>query len=248
MMNARARKKARERHFFEHAQALLSTVFAEGEVDSHGENPDIVVRSKSLTYGVEITEIVRQSAQARNQAEWTICREAQARFTVPSLKGGLKVQAAFRDSANVDKSNWKTAASELLGIVTQLMPTTADGTYSAEASCYEHFESTVFRHIWLHYHPQITRSIWQPIKAWWVPALNADSVIEKIASKELRLAAYKQRVNSVFLLLVVYGFDGASAASIDEALLQHAYRTRFDGVVLLDYSMQRAHRLSTFGY
>jgi hypothetical protein len=244
-MNARARKKARERHFFEHAQALLPDVFTDGEIDAHGETPDIIVRSTSLTYGVEISEMVRQSAQARNQAEWSICREAQTRFGVPSLKGGLKVQAAFLDSANVDKRNWKTAAADLLGIVTRLLPPSSDATYSVNGDCYEHFQSAVFRRVWLHYHPRITNSIWQPVKAWWVPTLSAESIAEKIASKELRLSAYKQRATAVYLLLVIYGFDGASAAAVSDELLNTVYQTKFDGVVLLDFTMQRAHALNT---
>ncbi|WP_207000867.1 hypothetical protein [Trinickia mobilis] len=43
----------------------------------------------------------------------------------------------------------------------------------------------------------------------------------------------------------MFGFGGASAVSIRDELLAARYMTRFDGVVLFDYAMSKAHALNT---
>ncbi|MDO3562712.1 hypothetical protein [Ralstonia pseudosolanacearum] len=239
-------KKERERFFFEHTQALLPELWPMGRTDTSGENPDIVVQTHRGSYGVEVTELMDETVKAREQRQRRICSLAHGKLGDSRLKQGLGVMVAFKEGVDLSgKPNRNRAVEELVGIVENAIPQALDGVWKRRVECQGNHQSEFFRDVWLHYHPALARSIWQPVTAWWVPVLQADTVARRIEEKEGRVSAYLQRADHVFLLLVVYGFDGSSAAQVCDSALSAEYRTAFSGVVLLEYAENRVHCLRT---
>jgi len=241
-------KKGRERLFFEHTQTLIPELWPRGLTDTTGENPDIVVQTQSGRYGVEVTELMNETVKAHEQRQRRICSLAQGRLLDSRLKQGLGVMVAFKEGVDLSgKPSRNRAVAELASIVQRSVPSAFDGVWKRRIDCRDEPQSEFFSAVWLHYHPALFRSIWQPVTAWWVPTLKADAIARRISEKEDRIPDYLLRADHVFLLLVVYGFDGASAAQVCDDALSAKYHTAFAGVVLLDYVSNRAHCLQTVG-
>ncbi len=242
----RDNRKEQERVFFERAQVLMPELWPTGPTDATKENPDIVVQTQCDRYGVEVTELMNEAVKAHEQRQWRVCSLAQGRFSDPRLKQGIGVMVAFNHGVDLSgKVARDRAVAALIRIVRRSLPPVFDGFWHQCFDCHDELESEFFSYVRLYYHPAESRPIWQPSIAWWVPPLAAEAIALRIADKEGRIPDYLKRADRVFLLLVVYGFDGASAAQIQDEVLSVKYRTAFSGVVLLDYSANRAHCLQT---
>ncbi|WP_200863710.1 hypothetical protein [Ralstonia sp. AU12-08] len=240
-------KKERERLFFEHTQALLPELWPKGCTDASGENPDVVVQTPQGSYGVEVTELMDEMVKAHEQAQRRICSLAQGRLGDSRFKQGLGVMVAFKQGLDLSgKPKRSRAVEQLVGIVEGALSHAPDGVWKQRIECWSSpHQSEFFRDVWLHYHPALPRSFWQPVTAWWVPMLKPDALARRISEKERRIPDYLLRVDRVFLLLVAYGFDGSSAVQVGDSALSAKYRTAFTGVVLLDYAANRVHCLQT---
>ncbi|WP_449412407.1 hypothetical protein [Pandoraea soli] len=237
------RRKHAESFFFERAQGLL-TCWPMGTVDATGEEPDIVVIGSSAQYGVEVTEMMRDGVRAIEETRRLICEKAQRLFLRSLNADCLDVKVVFRDHENLNPRVQETVATHLAAIVGSRIPSIPTGVFAARLEEGTDFESDLFTSVWLHHHPNCPRSRWQPVGAWWVPVASAESVQATIDKKERKIAAYRKRVEEVWLLIVLQGFSGSASWSVDDAVFSHCFSTTFDGLVLLDYAMNRAHVLS----
>lgn len=237
------RRKHAESFYFERAQGLL-TCWPDGAVDATGEEPDIVVIGPNVRYGVEVTEMLRDGVRAIEETRRLICEKAQRLFLRSLNADCLDVKVVFRDHAKLNPRVQETVATDLAAIVRSRIPSIPTGVFAARLKAGTDFESDLFTSVWLHHHPNCPRSRWQPVGAWWVPVASADSVQAIIDKKERKIAAYRTRVEEVWLLIVLQGFSGSASWSVDDAVFSHQFMTSFDGVVLLDYAMNRAHLLS----
>lgn len=66
----------------------------------------------------------------------------------------------------------------------------------------------------------------------------------RLIKKSARYAAYRKRVEDVWLLIVLQGFSGSAAWLVHDSVFAHHFCTSFDGVVLLDYARNKAHLLA----
>lgn len=150
-------KNARELAIFSWAQSIRPDRWPTGEVDHEGENPDIVVSTRSQRYGVELTEEMVQTAAQSDAAEARICALAkEAAAGRRGIKPGLRVTAAF-GGAHCDpiaKRHWPRVADELLEIVSALdSGDRGQASWSREASVSDGLDSRVFDAVWVHYLP-----------------------------------------------------------------------------------------------
>ncbi|MCE1182496.1 MAG: hypothetical protein LWW81_09365 [Rhodocyclales bacterium] len=244
LTNRTRRKKLDEAHFFNRARALVEC-WPDGVVDADGEGPDIVVTTSAEKYGVEVTELLRENTRAVEETRRLICQKAQMRFLRRVNADCLDVKVVFRGEFVLNPRAQEIAAEEIAAIVLSQIRGSLSDVWGARLECGDDFESDLVAAIWLHHHPACPRSLWQPVSAWWVPIASVETVREAVDRKEDKLAAYRLRAPSVWLLIVVQGFSGARAWSVDDAVFAHRFHSSFDGVVLLDYAMNRAHILNT---
>jgi hypothetical protein len=80
----------------------------------------------------------------------------------------------------------------------------------------------------------ITKHFWSAPESGFVQDMLVEEIQALIDKKGRLLRLYRSKVESVWLLVVVEGFTSASLAAITTELLQHEYRSGFDGVALLD--------------
>ncbi|MCO5411122.1 hypothetical protein [Ralstonia mojiangensis] len=237
------RRKRAESFYFERAQGLL-TCWPHGTVDATGEEPDILVGGPEGRYGVEVTELLRSDVRAVEETRRLICERAQKHFLRSINADCLDVKVVFREHTALSPKDQDAAATDLVAIVRSRINSMPSGVLSARLEDGTDFESALFTSVWLHHHPSCPRSRWQPVGAWWVPVASPVDIQATIDRKERKVAAYRKRVDDVWLLIVLQGFSGSAAWSLDDAVLVHRYMTTFDGVVLLDYAMNRAHLLA----
>lgn len=237
-------KKRQERLFFELAQALDPELLPAGKVDATGENPDIVIDTGNYSYGVEVTELLDQPKKRVEGQRASILALAAKRLGDASLQGGLRVQVLFQPAAAIaSKRERENAIEELLAVVRPLLKPSRETDWKGIYEGGEH--SSVFSKVWVHFHPVIPHSHWVPIDAHWVEKLNLKSVTDRIEEKAPRIGDYRKRASRVYLLLVVYGFAGSSATTVDPAeLLAVEHRSPFDEVLLLDCVMNKLTRLN----
>ncbi len=240
------RKKSRERSFFDRVHAQIG-IWPRGEIDDSGENPDLVIDSPDGKYGVEVTEIVRGPTRAELESKRIICEMAYRRYIKETAIVGLAVKVLFLPNARPTKSDQILASQELFGIVASHFPQATSEVTNLELSCRDDFNSLWFSAIWLHYHPALQRSIWQPVNAWWVPQLSAGNIQKEIEKKEVKLPNYRNRTPRVWLLIVTDGFDGSTASSFGDDTLSQEYVTSFDGVVVLEDALNKATVLRLSG-
>lgn len=239
----RQRKKQDEAHYFERAQALLSC-WPPGQVDASGEQPDIIIDALSGRYGVEVTWMLRDDLRKVEETRRKICETAHRRLLaiVPAL--GLRVAVNFLAHGALNPRAISDAADELAGIVESHLAGPLTEKWGGSLESGEDFESRLFAKVWLHHLPESERSIWQPANASWVPVASIEDVRTAIERKEEKVAAYRRRAPTIWLLIVVQGFSGSSAWSVDDEVTSHFFRSSFDGIVLLDYAMNKAHVLN----
>ncbi|USX08226.1 hypothetical protein [Paraburkholderia fungorum] len=237
------RRKHAESFFFERAQGLL-TCWPMGTIDATGEEPDIVVIGPNARYGVEVTEMLRDSVRAIEETRRLICEKAQKLFLRSLNADCLDVKVIFRDHAKLNPRVQEVAATDLAAIVRSRIPSIPAGVQAFRLEEGTDFESSLFTSVWLHHHPNYTQSRWQPVGAWWVPVASPADVQTTLDRKEGKIAAYRTRVEEVWLLIVLQGFSGSASWSVNDAVFSHQFMTSFDGVVLLDYAMNRAHVLA----
>lgn len=237
------RRKRAESFYFERAQGLL-TCWPHGTVDATGEEPDILVGGPEGRYGVEVTELLRSDVRAVEETRRLICEKAQKLFLRGVNADCLDVKVVFREHAALNPRHQDAAATDLVAIVKSRISSIPSGVLSARLEAGQDFESDLFTSVWLHHHPDYPRSRWQTVGAWWVPVASPEDVQATINRKEPKVLTYRKRVDDVWLLIVLQGFSGSAAWSLDDAVLVHRYTTTFDGVVLLDYAMNRAHLLA----
>ncbi|WP_413658639.1 hypothetical protein [Paraburkholderia phenoliruptrix] len=237
------RRKHAESYYFERAQGLLAC-WPRGTVDATGEEPDILVDGPAGRYGVEVTELLRSDVRAVEESRRLICEKAQKLFLRRINADCLDVKVVFREHAALSPKAKDAAASDLAAIVGSRIALIPSGVLSARLECGTDFESDLFTSVWLHHHPNCPRSRWQPVGAWWVPVALPADVQATIDRKERKVAAYRKRVEDVWLLIVLQGFSGSASWSVHDSVLEHHFCTSFDGVVLLDYAMNKAHLLA----
>lgn len=237
------RRKRAESFFFERAQALL-TCWPTGAVDATGEEPDIVVGWAQGRYGVEVTEMLRGETRAVEETHRLICEKGRKHFLSAVKADCLAVKVIFREDVVMGPREQDAAAADLAAIVLSRIPSIPEGVFAVRLEEGTDFESSLFTAVWLHHHPNCPRSRWHPVGAWWVPVASVDHVQETIDKKERKIAAYRKRVEEIWLLIVLEGFSGSASWSVADAVFTHPFSTTFDGVVLLDYAMNRAHLLT----
>lgn len=238
------RRKHAESFYFEHAQGLL-TCWPRGTLDATGEEPDILVDGPAGKYGVEVTELLRSDVRAVEETRRLICEKAQQLFLRRINADCLDVKVVFREHAALSPKAKDAAASNLAAIVGSRIASIPSGVVSARLECGTDFESDLFTSVWLHHHPNCPRSRWQPVGAWWVPVATPADIQATIDRKECKVAAYRNRVEDVWLLIVLQGFSGSAAWSVHDSVFAHHFCTSFNGVVLLDYAMNKAHLLAS---
>ncbi|WP_250501611.1 hypothetical protein [Caballeronia sp. AZ7_KS35] len=243
MLKAECKKRA-ESFFFERAQGLV-TFWPTGTVDATGEEPDIVVDRPGGRYGVEVTEMLRGEVRAVEETRRLICEKARTRFLRAIEADCLDVKVIFREHLALSQKDQDSAATKLAAIVGCRIVSIPSGVLSVRLEEVKDFESDLFVSVWLHHHPNCPRSRWQPVSAWWVPVASPADVQTAIDKKECKVAAYRKRVENVWLLIVLQGFSGSATWSLDEAVFSHRFSTTFDGVVLLDNAMNKAHLIGT---
>ncbi|WP_156814515.1 hypothetical protein [Burkholderia lata] len=240
------RRKRAELHFFERTQELLAC-WPRGPVDATGEEPDILVNGVAGRYGVEVTELLRGEVRAVEETRRLICEKAQKRFLRNVSADCLDVKVIFREHAALNQRDQDAAAIDLVEIVRSQITSIPAEVVAVRLEEGTDFESNLFTSVWLHHHPNYPRARWQPVGAWWVPVASAADIQATIDKKELKVAAYRERVKDVWLLIVLQGFSGSAAWSVHDSVFAHQFCTSFDGVVLLDYAMNRAHVLKIKG-
>ncbi|MCA8402664.1 hypothetical protein LGN25_35250 [Burkholderia cepacia] len=234
-------KKRRERYFFDLAQRLTGC-WPQGLIDGDGEQPDIVVSTGSGAYGVEVTELLRGGRKAIEDTRRLVCEKARSLWLSEGRLAALDVKVIFRANTVLDKRGQDVAASELVTIVEAHRPSQGD-SLAAHLQCGVSFESSLFQSVWLHYRPSIDYARWQPVGAWWVPLITVADIQAVIDKKQEKLEAYRRRASEVWLLVVLDGFAGSSAGTLDDAVRSHTFASPFAGVVLLEHAMGRASTL-----
>jgi hypothetical protein len=235
-------KKIREREFFDRVQPAINA-WPRGKLDDNGEQPDLVVDAPEGKYGVEITEVVRPATRAEVEAKRQICAKASRKYVAQTNIMGLGVHVNFRLNIHPTKADIDSASNELLQIVLCHFPN-PDTTLSRRDLRHGiEFKSRWFDIVWLHFHPKIKRSLWQASDAWWVPSLTATIIRAEIARKESKLENYRKRAPKIWLLIIVDGFDGASAWSVADDVYTQEYVTSFDGVVVLEDALRKVTTL-----
>jgi hypothetical protein len=236
-------KKQRERYLFDRARLLVAE-WQGGDVDDAGETPDLVITTESHSFGVEVTEIIAGPARAELEAKRITLQVAQKRYVEATGVLGLGVHVVFPPGVRVSKSDQLPVGEELFRIVAQYFPSRMTTSCVKDLRALDDFESNWFSMIRLHFHPELTRSIWQEAAAHWVPMLSAAEIQDVISAKEGSVERYRMRAPICWLLVVANGFDAASAYSIDASAIAGTYESSFDGVILFDDVMNRAHRLA----
>ncbi|WP_121860406.1 hypothetical protein [Burkholderia sp. Nafp2/4-1b] len=240
------RRKHAELHFFERTQGLL-TCWPHGPVDATGEEPDILVEGVAGRYGVEVTELLRGEVRAVEETRRLICEKAQKQFLRNVNADCLDVKVIFRKHATLNQRDQDAAAMGLVEIVHSRIISIPSEVFAVRLEEGADFESELFTSVWLHHHPNYSRARWQPVGGWWVPVASPADLQAIIDKKERKIAAYRDRVKDVWLLIVLQGFSGSAAWSVHDSVFEHHFCTSFDGVVLLDYAMNKADMLKIKG-
>jgi len=243
------RKKAREQRIFLSAQRIRPDLWPKGQTDFECERPDVVVVSAadSKRYGIELTEVMLQTATQSDAAEAKICalaKQSAERRHGRELK--LRVTAAFAGSRGgpIEKQRWPAVAEELVDIVSALdCGVRGQQAWSREVSVSGGLESHNFEAVWAHHLPDGIDDIWQPSRAGSVRPLYAQDLQEVIDRKNGRVRAYRTRCDHVDLLIAVNGAAVASAACLTDSAIEATYTTEFDRVFVLDMLMRRVHAL-----
>lgn len=245
-MERQAAKKGKERTFFDMAQRLSTPYWPAGEV-CESERPDFIIHTSHEKYGVEVVELMQGDIRAIEVNRSQICKSAYSQFLEKFNTKSLAASVAFKDGLKWTRQEREAAASELCTIIISYMgphiKAVLQETIAMDLECGEHFESQIFNQIWLHYLPTSDGAIWQPSAAFWVPVASVDKIQDVIDEKEQKISEYQKNVDSIWLLIVMDGFSGATAWSIDDKVISHHFETEFDNVVLLDRAMNKTHTL-----
>ncbi|QUN44453.1 hypothetical protein KEH56_35300 [Burkholderia cenocepacia] len=236
-------KKRRERNFFDLAQQFTAC-WPTGHIDDGGEQPDIVVSTEGGAYGVEVTELVRDDRKAFEDTRRLVCEKARTLWLAEGGLAALDVKVIFQAKAVLNKRAQDAAALELVTIVKAHSPDLGE-SLASHLQCGVSFESALFQSVWLRYSPSIAYARWQPVGAWWVPLITVADIQAVIDKKQDKLEAYRKRAQDVWLLVVLDGFAGSSAGTLDDAVRVHKFVSQFTGVVLLEHAMGRASTLCT---
>lgn len=239
-------QKRRERDYFDRAQPHVPA-WTTGTVDDAGESPDLVIQASGRIYGVEIVEHVKPEPREAARVRAEVCGQAHRVYLDRGGAAGLAAQVVFARQPRTAIERTQ-AADDLLNIVLGCYPAAPGAISHMHLESHGHdFKTPWFSSLWLHHHPEMTRSIWRPVAPWWTPILTAETLEGVIARKEKKLTRYWQRVAEVWLLIVADGFDEASAGTPTEGALSRVYATRFTGVVLFENGLCRATVLQCAG-
>ncbi len=221
-------KKARERYIVtEFAQVYVE--FPTGPI-SDSEEPDFLVGN----IGVEVTRFmhgqglqggskVREGEELRKRVITRAQDQFEAICTTPyyvSLVWGVRNQIQFNDV--------ELLATELAKLI---MDCTKQGTAkNAKVEWHQLVNTPLFQVIsWVSVTAIGKKGFWAGAEAGWVE-ISYDPLKQRVAEKESKLPAYRQKCEQVWLLIAADGDGMSSVAEISPLIPSETIATNFDRV------------------
>lgn len=217
-------KKARERRALDDLRELLPD-FPSGDIEET-ESPDFIVRDGECSIGIEVCEYFRPE---RSAGAYPVEQEALRQRIVDRASQicaerrmrGLLVPVSFRRDVRIFKQNVDVIATAIVNAIELRNCHVSDE--QTTAGCIDE--------LWVHdigekHEAAVTRA-----DTTWLPPLDVEELTRMIAVKESKLAAYRQRCASVWLLIVIDGFRVSSMIETPETWPKVA--SAFDRVLVL---------------
>ncbi len=250
-MGCGGRKKQRELWTFDQFQCVHPV--PSGSVDSAGENPDIVVHAADGRLGIEITDICHETGDVGSSA----MKAAGEREGVMTLlkeeletRGmqAIEVSVHFNGPLQLFSGGRRLLAHRLADYVLARLPAVGDVFRSTgttwpidEDLPTEVFAITVARY------PCLSRVFCSAPDCVAIPDLQAAEISLRVAEKNSRVAAYRQRCDQVWLVMCINTADLATAYSLDERATSAEVVTEFDRVFLFSVLDRYAYEVRRAG-
>ena len=228
-------KKARERTFLEMLRKGYGG-FPVGEV-SECECPDFIVGEGKDAIGIEITERFWEQprfglpVQAKESNRSLICRRVEKALMQAGVKS-IWISIHFNNSASLTKASVGPLSDRIVEVVSKFMPAIGE-CYDIDANHY--WEALPGEVDEIHMHRSSESDIvaaMTPV-AHWIPSLGPEQIEKAVRQKEDRLGLYHERVNTVWLLIVLEGGSVANWFGSSDEALRYTYTTAFDRLLLL---------------
>lgn len=217
-------KKARERRALDDLRGLL-TDFPAGEIEET-ESPDFIVWTPNGSIGIEVCEYFRPE---RVGGAYPVEQEALRQRVVDRASQicadrgirGLVAPIMFRRDVRIFKQNVEAIAAAVVDAVES--GNHHEFNEQTPANCVDE--------LWVHDIGEKHDAAVTSADTTWLPPLDVEELARIIAVKESKLAAYRQRCASIWLLVVIDGFRVSSM--IETPATWPQLPSTFDGVFVL---------------
>ncbi len=212
------------------------------------EAPDFIVTHADVRFGLEVRRIFRGEGVDGSliRTEETLRQRVLTRAKQIHDASGLppvSVSVFFDSSHPLVYADREALSSALAQLVLKNMP-------DVGGTCQEEYDGInrswfpdYFQLIRVHRFREAVTSSWGAPAADYVEALQPEHINWAISKKESRLDKYKQQVWPVWLLLVVEHSGLSSWFKSVESALTGTYSTRFERLLLLQWTSDRIHEL-----
>jgi hypothetical protein len=233
-------KKARERAHLHRFKEIFAH-FPEGTITSH-EHPDFLVETSGGCIGIEHTAFVRDSIgdkgsplRAREHTEdkllWLASREYDSRGLPPVM-----VHVHWNHYSGPGLTRMRGLAVFLADFVASHLPeqglqVTVRDPHPAWESLPQEVDSlSIYRR------ESISRNVWTPVRADFVPTLSCAELQRIISGKEAKVSSYRQECQEVWLLIVAHGFEPSTHVDLGPEVEGHDFEAGFDRVFFLHHA------------
>jgi len=222
---ADAVNKGRERQAVEDLQQLFSD-FPPGEIED-GEAPDFLVRSGGACVGIEVCEYFRPERLLGSplREQEALAQQIAGRATEICVERGASpfwAPLSLEHDVRLHKRDVEHVAR---AIALAILARHADYIRN-DGQLPTCVSDIVVHKLGPKHAPSITI-----IGTTWLPPLDHEELVRIIAGKEAKLDAYRKKCATVWLLIVVDGFQLSSMTEMPSVL--QTMKSSFDRVVLL---------------
>jgi hypothetical protein len=223
----------------------------EGEADFTTDEPDLIIRGKFGSLGIEHTRIYRSvpssevAMKALESLEQKIIDKAREAYEKVHTEPA-SVAVLFNLHTNLSTEKILLLATTIAEVVATSMPRVGVDIFIENPLIFPKWLPLEISGIFVNHLARGSKSLWDVGRGGGVPDLTSNMIEERISKKEFLLEKYRANgCTEVWLLLVIDGFAPSSNFCLPEDISNKVFRSQFDQVFLFRNFTREIVTLST---
>ncbi len=200
----------------------------------NSESPDFITKLNGKRLGIEIVSLLNSRMESKEQLEFKICNEAEKKYDECKLPP-VSVTLAFTDKFELRNQELKKLIKALIDCTKILCGRKYcydflyNDNYPVDHILYKTFDAIDIEGI------DNSKSKWSPLSVdiQEPPSINELDIQTAINKKNTKIVKYKERCNSIWLIIDIGNYSPSTDASLEKNVLIHVYESKFSKTILL---------------